>query len=99
MRPKGLADESIFSMGSALPPPVLRDRSEDHLRDECGIFGIFGHEEAAKLTYLGLYAQQHRGQEGPAACQGRLYRGFAAEARHGPGARASYAAGANGRPR
>jgi amidophosphoribosyltransferase len=29
----------------------------------CGIFGIFGHPEAAKLTYLGLYALQHRGQE------------------------------------
>jgi len=41
-----------------------RDRSEDHLRDECGVFGVFGHPEAAKLTYLGLYALQHRGQEG-----------------------------------
>lgn len=29
----------------------------------CGVFGIFGHEEAAKLTYLGLHALQHRGQE------------------------------------
>ncbi len=29
----------------------------------CGIFGIFGHEEAANLTYLGLYSLQHRGQE------------------------------------
>ena len=29
----------------------------------CGVFGIFGHEEAANLTYLGLHAQQHRGQE------------------------------------
>jgi amidophosphoribosyltransferase len=29
----------------------------------CGIFGIFGHEEAANLTYLGLHALQHRGQE------------------------------------
>lgn len=29
----------------------------------CGIFGIFGHPEAANLTYLGLYALQHRGQE------------------------------------
>jgi amidophosphoribosyltransferase len=29
----------------------------------CGIFGIDGHEDAAKLTYLGLYALQHRGQE------------------------------------
>jgi amidophosphoribosyltransferase len=32
-------------------------------RDECGVFGIFGHPEAANLTYLGLYALQHRGQE------------------------------------
>ncbi len=30
----------------------------------CGIFGIFGHPEAANMTYLGLYALQHRGQEG-----------------------------------
>lgn len=29
----------------------------------CGVFGIFGHPDAAKLTYLGLYALQHRGQE------------------------------------
>ncbi len=29
----------------------------------CGIFGIFGHQEAANITYLGLYALQHRGQE------------------------------------
>jgi amidophosphoribosyltransferase len=32
-------------------------------KDECGIFGIYGHPEAANLTYLGLYALQHRGQE------------------------------------
>jgi amidophosphoribosyltransferase len=31
--------------------------------EECGIFGVFGHPEAANLTYLGLYALQHRGQE------------------------------------
>src|SRR5690606_27260803 len=35
----------------------------DKLREECGVFGIFGHPEAANLTYLGLYALQHRGQE------------------------------------
>jgi len=35
----------------------------DYPREECGIFGIFGHPEAAHLTYLGLYALQHRGQE------------------------------------
>ncbi len=36
--------------------------SED-IKEECGIFGIYGHAEAAKLTYLGLYSLQHRGQE------------------------------------
>ncbi|HKP86052.1 MAG TPA: amidophosphoribosyltransferase [Blastocatellia bacterium] len=35
----------------------------DKLKEECGVFGIFDHEEAAQLTYLGLYALQHRGQE------------------------------------
>lgn len=35
----------------------------DKFREACGVFGIFGHPEAAKLTYLGLYALQHRGQE------------------------------------
>ena len=38
--------------------------SGDHLREECGLFGIFDHPEAPTLTYLGLYALQHRGQEG-----------------------------------
>jgi amidophosphoribosyltransferase len=32
-------------------------------KEECGVFGIYGHSEAANLTYLGLYALQHRGQE------------------------------------
>lgn len=35
----------------------------DKFRDECGVFGIFGHPDAAHLSYLGLYALQHRGQE------------------------------------
>jgi amidophosphoribosyltransferase len=35
----------------------------DELREECGVFGVYGHTEAANLTYLGLYALQHRGQE------------------------------------
>lgn len=32
-------------------------------KEECGVFGIWGHPEAARLAYLGLYAMQHRGQE------------------------------------
>lgn len=35
----------------------------DKFREECGVFGIYNHSEAARLTYLGLYALQHRGQE------------------------------------
>jgi len=35
----------------------------DKFKDECGVFGIFGHPEAANLAYLGLFALQHRGQE------------------------------------
>jgi amidophosphoribosyltransferase len=37
--------------------------SDDHFHDHCGVFGVFGNTEAANLTYLGLYALQHRGQE------------------------------------
>ncbi|MEM7634254.1 MAG: amidophosphoribosyltransferase [Pseudomonadota bacterium] len=35
----------------------------DSLREECGVFGVFGHEDASALTALGLHALQHRGQE------------------------------------
>ena len=35
----------------------------DKFRDQCAVFGIYGHREASNLTYLGLYALQHRGQE------------------------------------
>ncbi|MFN8179885.1 MAG: amidophosphoribosyltransferase [bacterium] len=38
------------------------------LREKCGVVGIFGAPEAAWLTYLGLYALQHRGQEGAGIC-------------------------------
>jgi hypothetical protein len=47
--------------------------SDDHFHDECGVFAIHGHPEAANLAYLGLYALQHRGQEsaGIASSDGR----------------------------
>lgn len=37
--------------------------SEDMIHDQCGVFGVVGNREASRLTYLGLYALQHRGQE------------------------------------
>ena len=39
------------------------DLEEDRLHEECGVFGIFGHPDAAAITALGLHALQHRGQE------------------------------------
>src|SRR5260370_5058088 len=42
---------------------IVTKNLDDKLREECGVFGIYGHAEAARLTYLGMYALQHRGQE------------------------------------
>ncbi len=39
------------------------DINGDRLREECGVFGVYGHPDAAALTALGLHALQHRGQE------------------------------------
>ncbi|MDP8257443.1 MAG: amidophosphoribosyltransferase [Candidatus Alcyoniella australis] len=55
--------------------------NDDRFHDECGVIGIYGHPEASKLAYLGLYALQHRGQEsaGIAAYNGKrveLHRGM-----------------------
>ena len=46
-----------------LPGPGYLRYGDDRLREECGIFGIFGHPDAAAITALGLHALQHRGQE------------------------------------
>jgi amidophosphoribosyltransferase len=43
---------------------ALSEDQDDQLHEECGVFGVFNDPEAATLTYLGLYALQHRGQEG-----------------------------------
>jgi amidophosphoribosyltransferase len=60
----------------------LRDTSpesfrvdDDRFHDECGLFGVWGHPEAANMAYLGLYALQHRGQEsaGIAATDGHVF--------------------------
>lgn len=43
-----------------IPLPVLRGYEK---KEKCGVFGVWGRADSAHLTYLGLYAQQHRGQE------------------------------------
>src|ERR1043166_1026223 len=40
----------------------------DKFHEECGVVAIYGHPEASKLAYLGLYALQHRGQESAGIC-------------------------------
>lgn len=49
---------------------------QEYPKHYCGVFGIYGHPSAAELTYYGLYALQHRGQEsaGIVACDGKQFR-------------------------
>ena len=49
--------------GNDMTETALFDPDADRLREECGVFGIFGHPDAAAITALGLHALQHRGQE------------------------------------
>lgn len=53
----------VFEPASASARRLEPRDDDDHFHDECGVFGIYGHAEAANLTYLGLHALQHRGQE------------------------------------
>ena len=63
MNNRKFSNSSLFTLHSS-----LSSESSDKFHDECGVFGIYGHNEAANLTYLGLHALQHRGQEGAGIC-------------------------------
>ncbi len=52
-----------LSKASQLSCQAFTLLEDDHFHDQCGVFGVFEHPEAAHLTYMGLYALQHRGQE------------------------------------
>jgi amidophosphoribosyltransferase len=56
--------------------PPRRQLVQDYPKHYCGVFGIYGHPNAAELTYYGLYALQHRGQEsaGIVTSDGRRFR-------------------------
>jgi amidophosphoribosyltransferase len=50
-------------MSEMIEAPHPDGLDDDRLREECGVFGVFGHPDAAAITALGLHALQHRGQE------------------------------------
>jgi amidophosphoribosyltransferase len=50
-------------MSEMIEAPHADGLDDDRLREECGVFGVFGHPDAAAITALGLHALQHRGQE------------------------------------
>jgi amidophosphoribosyltransferase len=61
--------------------PKTENPAAGRPREHCGVFGIYGHPEAARLTYFGLYALQHRGQESCGivssdGCRVRQHRGL-----------------------
>src|SRR5579863_193404 len=64
----GSHEQSDISPGGNADGDIAADDADfdldaDRLREECGVFGIFGHPDAAAITALGLHALQHRGQE------------------------------------
>jgi len=67
--------EAAISTQMTTPKECEFDFDGDRLHEECGIFGIFGHPDAAAITALGLHALQHRGQEaaGIVAFDGRRF--------------------------
>lgn len=50
-------------MNNLTTHPFVSHDDDDKLHEECGVFGVFGHDDASTLTALGLHALQHRGQE------------------------------------
>ena len=61
--PEYIAAMKFPPLPYALPASPASPWAEDKMREECGLFGIYGHEDAAAHTALGLHALQHRGQE------------------------------------
>ena len=63
---KGVEARDVQGEGArvdARPLNLDLDLNGDRLREECGVFGIFNHPDAAAITAIGLHALQHRGQE------------------------------------
>ncbi|MCL2723655.1 MAG: amidophosphoribosyltransferase [Polyangiaceae bacterium] len=61
-----LATSPVTPRGGSHPSSPLAsplNDDDDHFHDQCGVFAVYGHSEAANIAYLGLHALQHRGQE------------------------------------
>lgn len=58
--PQGLWTGDYYNEGTG------KDDIFDTLKEECGVFGVFNHPEAASLSYYGLHALQHRGKKAQA---------------------------------
>ncbi|MFC3964339.1 amidophosphoribosyltransferase [Nocardia jiangsuensis] len=57
-------DSDLSTPNPVAPPAAAHDQDENEPREECGVFGVWApSEDVAKLSYYGLYALQHRGQE------------------------------------
>ncbi|MCR2804517.1 amidophosphoribosyltransferase [Paenibacillus soyae] len=63
-----VTDRPLLWTGNHYNEGIGRDDIFDKLREECGVFGVFGHPDAAGLSYYGLHALQHRGEESSGIC-------------------------------
>ena len=54
---------SLKKRGIRILNNLYKNHEDDKLHEECGVFGVYNHPDAAALTALGLHALQHRGQE------------------------------------
>lgn len=62
-RAAGAAHQLRPKANSQQPAALLNALRDHEAKEKCGVFGIWGHPNAVRKAYLGLYAQQHRGQE------------------------------------
>ncbi|MBD2847218.1 amidophosphoribosyltransferase [Paenibacillus sp. IB182496] len=69
-----MSDEEVIQLpdklwtGDHYNQGIGRDDIFDKLREECGVFGVFGYPDASSLAYYGLHALQHRGEESCGIC-------------------------------
>lgn len=68
MSDEQIRQEPLLWTGDHYNEGIGRDDMFDKLREECGVFGVFNLPEASNLSYYGLHALQHRGEESAGIC-------------------------------